>query len=164
MTISTAAEMRARRAKGVEFFLPEYEDVVFIKPMDAGLFLKTGRFPDFLAPIMTDLINKTGGVIDLIPTNLTPDQTKQWLEFLDELAKEVIVSPRVVDNPREGENEIGVDELSTHDKLRIYLMFGRPANLLRSFREQQKADVATMDAAKNNGANPQQALEGTTVG
>lgn len=164
MAITTAAEMREKRAKGVEFLLPEYGDVVFIKPMDPGLFLKSGRLPNFLVPVMNDLINKTSGSIDLIPKDLTPDQTKEWLEFLDNLAKEVIISPKVVDSPREGENEIGVDELSTHDKLRVYLMFGRPASLLRSFRQQQIADVAALDAAKNNGANAKQTLEGSTVG
>ncbi len=162
--ISTVEEMREKRAKGVEFLLPEYGDVVFIRPIDPGLFLKTGRIPDFLVQIVNDLINKTTSTIDMIPKLSTPEETREWLKFLDELVKDVFISPRVVDNPREGENEIGVDEISSHDKLHVYLMFGRPASLLRSFRQQQIANVAVVDVKQGNGTGPKQAVEGSAVG
>lgn len=165
MTLTTAAEWRAKRNKGIEVYLPEFEDTVFIKPMDPAVFLKTGRIPDFLAKPIEDLIARTGSAsIEIMPKDLTPEQVKEWLRFLDELMKEVFASPRVVDNPREGENEIGVDDISYYTKLYVYMLFGRPAHVLRSFRPKQIPDVATVDVAKNNGTHAVETVGDTTVG
>ncbi len=163
MTTTTAQEWREKRNRGVEIKLPEFDDVVFIRPMDVGLFFKAGRIPDFLSKTVADLINRVTGQVEQ-PKDMTPEQTKEWLTWLDELVKWTFCSPKVVDNPREGEDEIGVDDIGLIDKLFIYSLFGQPAHVLRSFRRKQVADVATVDVAKNNGTRAEQVVGGAALG
>ncbi len=161
MVTTTAAQWREKRQKGVELLLPDYGDVVFIRPMDAGLFFKAGRIPDFLNKTVSDLINGTERTVSQ-PKELTPEQTKEWLTWLDELVKWTFVSPEVVDDP--GDNQLGVDEVSLKDKLYVYSFFGQPAAFLRSFRQQQVASVATVDAAKNNGTHAVETVGSAALG
>lgn len=161
MTTTTAKEWREKR-KSIEFELPEYKDTVLIRPMDAGFFFKTGRIPDFLAKTVSDLINRISTQVE-IPKELTPDETKQWLTFLDELAKWTIVSPKVVDDPQ-ADDEIGVDEITLVDKLYLYQFFGQPASILRSFRPKWSTALATVDAAKNNGTHAVETVGSPALG
>lgn len=161
MTTTTVTEWREKR-KGVEFELPEYKDTVLIRPMDAGFFFKTGRIPDFLAKTVSDLINRASSQVE-VPKEFTPDQTKEWLVFLDELVKWTFVSPKVVDNPQT-DDEIGVDEISIVDKLYLYQFFGQPASVLRSFRPKWSTALATVDVAKNNGTHAVAVTGNTAVG
>lgn len=159
MTITTVAEWREKRQKGVELLLPDYGDVVFIRPMDAGLFFKAGRIPDFLSKTVSDLINGISRSVDQ-PKDLTPDQTKEWLTWLDELVKWTFVSPKVADQP--GDEWLGVDELTLRDKLYVYSFFGQPATFLRSFRDKQKTNVAVVDVTQNNGTHAVESVGSTT--
>ena len=109
MATTSAQEWREKREKGVELKLPDYGDVVFIRPMDAGLFFKAGRIPDFLSQTVSDLINAVERSVKK-PENLTPEQTKEWLTWLDDLVKWTFVSPEVVDDPED--DQLGVDEIS----------------------------------------------------
>lgn len=155
--ITTVAEMRAKRARGIEFTLPEYGDVVWMRPMDAEFFYKSGRIPDFLASTVEDMI-KGSQYQMVVPENKTPDETTKWLAWLDELVKWTIISPKVVDDPQ-ADDEIGVDEIGYADKIAIYSWFGRPAQALRFFRDQQAKPVGFVDAPKDNGNLAEQSAE-----
>lgn len=161
MAITSVEEWRKKREKGIELLLPEYGDVVFIRPMDAGLFFKAGRIPDFLAQTVSDLINAVERNVKR-PEKLNAEQTKEWLTWLDELVKWTFISPEVTDEPQDG--QLGVDEISLADKLYLYSLFGQPALFLRSFREKQTAPVAVVDVAKNNGTHAVEVAGGEALG
>lgn len=148
-TPTTASEWRSRREQGIEITLPEYGDVVSIRPMDAGFFIKTGRVPDFLTSTVQDMINLATNSVK-VPTELSEEDMERWLTWLDELVKWVFVSPKVVDEPH-GEDEIGVNDIGLFDKLHIYRLFGQPAQVLRGFRRLPAKPVVSVDATENNG-------------
>lgn len=150
--VTTASEWRERRKKGIELQLPQYGDVVAIRPMDVQFFVQSGRIPDYLSATVQKLIKGEAARV------ATPDEeqqkTEEWMTWLNDLMKWAFISPKVVDNPQ-GEDEIAVDEIEYADKLFIYRQFGQPAELLRSFRKRQVELMASLDAPKANGTAPQ---------
>lgn len=159
---TTSKEWREKRAKGIEITLPEYGDVVSIRPMDAGFFFLAGRIPDFLAPIISQILAGKAWQMD-VPETPTPEKQKEWLDWLDELVRYTFVSPKVVDNPQ-ADDEISIEEVSYSDKLFLYSWFGRPAQVLRRFRDAQTKPLAIVDAPKNDGENAVESDEGSETG
>lgn len=154
-------EWRERRNQGVELVLPEWGDMVRIRPMDATFFVKSGRIPDYLATTVDELINSSLNQVP-VPPKITPDKTTEWLKWLDELVTYALVSPKVVSTPQ-ADDEITIDDIGYSDKLFIYRFFGQPAHVLRAFRETQNKLVAVVDVAKNNGHPPKSSLEDQAV-
>lgn len=163
MTTTSAREWREKRKKGIEFELPEYQDIVLIRPMDAEFFFKLGGIPDFLAPTVRKIINGNDYSMPLPPEDQSQEDLVKWLAWLDELVTYALVSPKVVSDPQ-GDDQISIDEIGYIDKLRIYKFFGWPAQQLRRFREQQTNPVAVVDAPKNNGAAAKQVVARASVG
>lgn len=162
MPVTTTAEWRSKRDEGIELLLPEYDDVVRIRPMDPEFFFQSGKLPDFLTPVVQRLIN--GQDRDLpIPKDQEPEDLKNWLAWLNDLVTYALVYPKVVTNPGK-EGELAITEIGYADKLHIYAMFGLPARTLRSFREKQVQSVATVDVTENNGANAEQSAKDQSVG
>ena len=164
MSSSSVQEWREKRRQGVEVQLPQYGDLVRLKPLDAAFFFKTGKVPDFLAPTVQKLINgKTRGLIDA--PDKEQQKTQEWLTFLDELMLSAFADPKVVNKPASAcaEDEISVSEIEYIDKLFIYRWFGQPAETMRRFRQFQIKSVASVDAAKNNGTGSEQVAERAAV-
>jgi len=161
MTTTTAKQMREKRAKGIEFVLPEYGDTVFIRPMDAAFFFKTGKVPDYLSATVNKMLIDGGSISEA--KELTPEKVSEWITWLDDLIKWAVVSPKVVDVPQ-ADDEIGIDELGYSDKLAVYRWFGQPAQALIRFREQQVKSVAPVDAAKDHEPKAKRGAERPAVG
>lgn len=149
--VTSATAWREVRNKGVEITLPQFGDVVAIRPMDVEFFVRTGRIPLFLTETVQKIIHGENYEME-IPHDA--EKTKEWLTWLNELVTFAFVSPKVVSDPR-ADDEISIDEISYEDKLFIYRFFGRPAATLRRFHTKQAEPVAALDAAKNNGTSPQ---------
>lgn len=124
-------------------------NVVRLRPIEVDYFLRVGHIPDFLAPLISELITGGQAESELPPQEALEKQT-EWFTFLDDLCRYALVSPRVVDNP-EADDEISVDDIAYMDKYFIYLMFSRPARLLRQFRQPQTQPVAPMASPADNG-------------
>lgn len=151
--VTTASEWREKRKQGVEVTLPEYGDVVTIRPMDVEFWFRSGRIPDYLLATVQQMINNDR--VDKIPTPESLDKTREWLDWLDDLMVWTFVNPKVTKGtPQDG--EISVEEIAYPDKLFIYSLFGRPASVLRRFRDYKVKPVASVDAAKNNGPATEQ--------
>lgn len=142
MTTTTAKEMRDKRVAGIEFLLPSYDDVVFIRPMDTAFFFRTGRVPDFLAPTIQKMLIDGSNITQY--RDLPQDKLPEFLTWLDDLVKWTVISPKVVD-VAQADDEISIDELDYADKLYIYSYFGTPASSLRRFRQQQVNPVEPVD-------------------
>ena len=160
MTTTTRREWLEARSKGIEITLPDYNDTVAIRPMDAMYFFKAGKVPDFLAGTVQKILNGEAAKLPPFPTD---EKTSEWLTWLDELVTYTFVSPKVVENPH-ADDEIGIDEISYTDKLFIYTLFARPAAFLREFHKQQIKSLSPVDAAKNNGHLTEPVVAGTPVG
>lgn len=157
MTITSAQERHKKRDVGIEIRFPEYEDWVAIRPMDESFFFKHGMIPDFLAPFINEMI-ATGQA--KMPT---VEKNEEWLKFLDDLVRFAYVNPKVVDDPQ-ADNEISIDEVGYADKCFLYGLFGRPAHILRAFRDQQAKPVATVPDGKVNGRPAVEIVKNNAVG
>jgi hypothetical protein len=155
--VTTASKRREVREQGIEIQFPEYGDWVAIRPMDETFFFKHGMIPDFLGPTINEMIG-TGQA--KLPS---AEKNEEWLTWLNNLVKWAFVSPKVVDEPH-NDNEISIDDVGYTDKVFLYGLFGRPANVLRAFRDSQRKPVATVDAAKDNGRAPEPVVADNTVG
>ena len=154
---TTASERRRVREQGIEITFPEYGDVVAIRPMDETFFFKHGMIPDFLAPTVNEMIGTGQAKLPTVEKN------QEWLNWLDNLVKWAYISPKVVDEPQ-GDDEISIEEVGYSDKVFLYGLFGRPANVLRSFRDAQRKSVAVVDVAKNNGHHAVEVAADSEVG
>lgn len=155
--VTSASERRKVREQGVEIQFPEYGDWVAIRPMDETFFFKHGMIPDFLAPTINEMIGTGQAKMPTVEKNA------EWLEWLDELVKWSFVNPKVVDAPQ-GDNEISIEDVGYADKVFLYGLFGRPANVLRAFRDAQRKPLAIVDASKNNGRKAEPVSADNTVG
>lgn len=158
MAVTTAEERRKKREAGLELTFPEYGDVVAIRPLDEGFFLQAGMIPDFLAPVVQELLGT--GKIEKLPS---PEKNEKWLTFLDKMVKFAYLHPKVVDQPQ-GDDEIAIEDVGYSDKVFLYSFFGSSANILRAFRARQIQSLATVDVAKNNGHLTEQVPSREPVG
>lgn len=131
-------------------------NTAMIRPIQADFFLRVGRIPDALAPLMNTIIS--GGSYELdIPPLEELEKKRGWIDFLNQLVTYAFVTPKVVENPQ-ADDEISVDDLSYLDKFFVYQHFTLPAAKLRTFREEQAEPVVTMDASTSNGHSGLQTL------
>jgi hypothetical protein len=135
MTPWTIAEWRKAHLEGVELQLPS-ELVVRVRPVNVATFLRAGRIPDQLTPVIGKLL---GGIENVAVTSIE-DMLAQ-MDLLDAFAETCIVTPRVVRGPECGEDEITLDMLSDVDKQFLFGFIGRPASELARFRPEPKDSV-----------------------
>lgn len=137
----TPAELKEIHTKGVELGLPSGLNA-FIRPVTTRDLLRTlGRIPDELTNLVHTLVNPvdpelTASILDSM-NQLTPEVIEMQFEFLDAYCKIAFVSPKVVDNPQDGANEISPDWLSSEDKGFVLALINAPAIRLREFRQFQ---------------------------
>ncbi len=146
---TSGKEWRKAREEGVEITFPSGR-VAAIRPIEVDHFLLAGgHIPDFLTPIVLDMINGKGYMMEL-PLHEQLEKSKDFLMFLNELAKAAFVNPKVVDDPQ-ADDEISIDDLTYGDKTIVYRFFSRPAEVLRRFRDSWAKSVAFVDAPQNDG-------------
>lgn len=147
----------------VELELPESGNVVEVRPLDAAFWFKSGRIPDFIAPIVDDIITNKSYEMPNVVKN-PPEKMQEFLTWLDEIVSYAIVNPQVVSGTPTQDEQISIDDISYSDKLFIYSLFGRAASVLRRFREQQAKPVVSLDAAKSDRAAAKQVAKHNAVG
>lgn len=138
-------ERRRTREEGLEITLPSGLSAR-IRAVGVDTFLMSGHIPDSLTPIIAEAVN-TG--IAQLPELDTVQATRDYLQLLDALAKTAFVSPKVVDRPQ-ADNEISPEDIDVGDKMWVLGFLGRPADALKSFRQEQTANVAGVGDAEGN--------------
>lgn len=145
---TSGKEWRKARTEGKLIWLMS-QKAVRVRPIEVDYFLRVGHIPDFLAPVVNELITGGQAESELLPLEEL-EKKKEWFTFLDDLCCYAFVSPRVVDNP-EADDEISLDDIAYVDKYFIYVLFSRPARLLRQFRQPQTQPVAHVASPADNG-------------
>ena len=110
-----------------------------------GILLRTGLVPDYL----TDSIVKASvGLGGELPAPATPDEMRQRRTFLEDIAKQMFVSPKIVDLPAEGkelgDDEITIDDVPDVDLVYLVPMVGTPTAWLDRFSYGQAANLASL--------------------
>lgn len=133
--VTSAAEWRKPREEGVEFHFPSGQRAK-VRPVNTDTFIKLGRIPDILSPIVSKAIS---GELDM--NNLTLQELADLTEIYNIFCKTCFVYPRVVDEVQDPENEITPDDIPDFDKVTIFQFMGAPARTLESFRPFEEKPV-----------------------
>lgn len=155
MTATSGKMWRKAREEGFEILFPS-GNTAMIRPVEADFFLRVGRIPDALAPLMNTIISGDSYKLEIPPIEEL-EKKKGWVDFLNQLVTYAFVTPKVVENPQ-ADDEISVDDLSYLDKFFIYQRFTLPASKLRGFRKEQTEPVVIVDAGSSNGRSGVPAL------
>lgn len=140
--MTTGKEWRQKRKEGVAVELPSGMTPL-LRGIGFGLLLRSGVVPDYL----TDTIVRAsmGETMEQPPP---PDATaaQERLEFIDEIARQMFVSPRIVPAPTDdadlADDEITIDDVMDVDKLFLVQMVGSPTAWLAKFHGGQSASLA----------------------
>jgi hypothetical protein len=123
--------------KGEEFKLPSGL-VVWMKRATLLDLVARGQIPVALTAQTEELLNAGA---------LKVENFKEFAPILDLLARACITEPPITDAP--GDGSIGIDELSSDDKLAIFGWASAEAAPLQKFRGEQTQPVGTAPAGKN---------------
>jgi len=116
--IETAAE-RYRRLKADR----QVETFDFTSPsgmtwklrlVDIQAYVLNGGLPASLATKLQSVAGESGDQVKAF-SSLSPIEQAKAIEFSQKLVRAAAVSPRIVEYPRPGEDEIGYDEVETAD-------------------------------------------------
>lgn len=133
-------------SRTVKITLPS-GNVAEIRALDIGAFIRLGRIPDTLTPIIELLWN---GDNNALRTDTT-DEKMRVIEFLNAICMSSFVNPKVIDGEPDYERgEISLDDLTMEDKQAIMALFNAPAQMLERFREEQKNDVEPVRDLQDN--------------
>lgn len=112
-----------------------------IRALDVGAFVRLGRIPDTITPIVEALVK--GSENPLAADTL--ESIMRMAEFLNAVCMASFVNPKVVDREPDYERgEISVDDLTWDDKQMIMMFFNQPAQQLAKFRREQKDIVESV--------------------
>lgn len=140
LNISSGKAMREAREdvqQGVPLILPSGW-TVRVKAISLEACVKLGYIPDGLTSYVVDAFNGKIPSAEAVEEIKNLAEAKQELEYWEHLCRHCLVEPRIVDNPQ-ADDEISIDDLELVDKQHIAAVVLRPANMLRSFCEQQNA-------------------------
>lgn len=139
-TITPASHWRKPYSEGVPVALPT-GTVVRLRPCYVSHLLRENFVPDALLAMVAQERSKS-------PRSRTQEDERQELlsaaEFSRKVCKLMFVYPRIVDNPS-ADDEISIDMLDDAEINFVAGLFNRPVEVLRSFRPQPTADVASVD-------------------
>lgn len=128
---TSAADFRRaakERTDGTVVELSSGNSLVIARPSVNNL-VKTGQLPSELANAAIK-VQSGGGVIN-------DHDMKKYVEYNERIVKLSVKSPAIVDNPREGENEISIDDLSDDERNEILLYVNGGLEALSKFRSER---------------------------
>lgn len=137
---TSGKEWRKKREEGVEVELPSGM-TPRLRGIGFALLLRSGVVPDYL----TDMVVRASmGEAQEMPPAPDPEAARQKLEFIDEIARRMFVSPRIVDKPVEklADDEITIADVEDADKMFLVQMVGTPTAWLTRFHAGQAAHLA----------------------
>jgi len=130
----TLAQFRANQIK--ELPLPS-GTVVFVKDVTMTDLMLTGKLPDAMLDIAQDSANDGKASMDLKKVSRGGPEFKI---MLDTLARLCIVEPPIADVG--DDDHLGIDELSSDDKMAIFNWVNREVEQIKPFREGEIEPVA----------------------
>jgi hypothetical protein len=148
VAVTSGAKWRERRENGVLMEFPMTGNIARIRPLDMDFFLKQGRVHNILeGAVFEELTEKE--VTALSESEFEAFQ--RTLDFLNEVVRHCFVEPKIVDDPK-ADNEISIADITLDEKYFLFGLLVRPAQALERFRPKQAGNVASVAAAKIDGA------------
>ena len=130
----TLAQFRANQIK--ELPLPS-GTVVFVKDVTMTDLMLTGKLPDSLLDVSQQAVSQGKENVDLKAISRNGAEFKV---MLDTLARLCIVEPPIADVG--DDDHLGIDEISSDDKMAIFNWVNREVEQLKPFREGEAEPVA----------------------
>lgn len=141
-----AQEWRKRRQVTKEITFPSGLTAM-VRPMDISALLRIDReMPDYVTSLLSEFVN--GNVID----SRNVEYWRGFYGLCEELARAMFVSPRIVDEPRDDQDEISPKDIGENDLLWLFTnLVGKPIEQMSSFRQEQSKPVDTVEYAESDG-------------
>jgi len=149
LTVSPAS---AFKREPLALLLPS-KRVVLVQDVDlvALITANKGDVPDFISGQVLSMFTGTKHAAN---TGVKADNVGEMFEFVGTIVKAAVVQPRIVETPDYDAGQIGIDDLSTDDKLHIFgvAMPAGDAAVASSFRKRvQNANLAFVRDVPDNG-------------
>lgn len=167
MPSSTEKQLKVTSAEewGVEegqlLELPSGKVVRAVRSMDILNLLKSGRIPNPLGPLIQRMVDSQGAKTPDM-TELGVDGLREMMKLVDSTVMRVVLEPTIVSPPAIEDDEdpeaymsrvsswrpeepgcIGINQIDMDDRMFIFLFAQGMAADLTSFREEQKAAMAS---------------------
>jgi hypothetical protein len=149
--VTTASQWKSKKRQGMVVTLPSGNSVRMRRTLDIFTLLKTGRVPNPLAAMITEVISTQG---DTNPFQNIEEEggepLSQLLELVNGQIPRIVIEPKVVLRPDDApadweppEDAIEVEDFDLEDRMFLFgVAQGGPADLA-SFRREQDAYVAS---------------------
>lgn len=139
-------EWRRAHREGYVLTLPS-GNVVRMRPVALDVLIVSGRIPDFLTAVAAkSLWTETSG--EEIASR--DELAKGFAELVNIIVPAALLEPKVVEDPQ-GDDEVSLEDIDFQDKVSIFQLAVQPSEVLRKFRDQQDAGVATVSDGEDNG-------------
>lgn len=126
--ITSAKDWRKGREEGVVFHFPSGL-TARVKPVSVSTFIAVGHIPDILSSIVQKLIGQDAPMADM-----PLDDMRKAMEVYDIFCKTCFLCPVIVDEVKNTETEITLEDISDTDKQTLFAFMGSPASALAAFR------------------------------
>lgn len=108
-----------------------------IRVVGTDFFLKAGRVPDTLTPMVAKLFREGGDIFRDVVQEV--EAAQEFSQFLDVMTQAMFVEPRVTETATE--DTLGLDDVFHDEKLELWNIMMLPSAKVRSFREEQNDAV-----------------------
>jgi len=146
MQPTSASMWRKARLEGYTVQLPSGLFAT-IRPVALDQLVKTGLLPDLLSPIAARSLWAETESDDIAKD---PEMNKRFLELIDLIVPMAMMIPAVVENPNSQKEEIKLEDIDFLDKVGIFNLATQPAEMLKTFRDQQKERLSALHNSKDN--------------
>jgi hypothetical protein len=123
---------RKSREEGYVISLPSGNSAK-LRPISLDLLVMHGKIPDMLTPIAAKSLWVETSTEEI---GRERDLSAKYIELINLIVPLAMIDPKVVESPQ-ADDEISLEDLDFMDKLAIFNLVTQPADMLRSFRDQQ---------------------------
>lgn len=118
---------------------------VLTRPADLLTLAMNGSIPDQLSTLVAEMIYESSAPTEQTLTGVERilRVRKAHLPVINAVCRAILQEPKVVDDPQ-ADDEIAIDDLEILDRLHLFERVVQGHRALRSFRDQQGADVAVV--------------------
>lgn len=152
---NAASELRRIANTGSEVTLPASSVTVRVKPVSIESLIRKGLVPSHLYSIVL----RGAPELDALQESSKPEDIEKFAEmalaadnWTYQTLKMALVEPKIVDEPRDGENEIAYEDLLEEDRHFLVNLLQVPVKEWERFLRESQPSVRDMDDSKEPSA------------
>jgi hypothetical protein len=141
MKVSSAKDFKKQAQNTITVQLPASQLIVELRSISFQSLLLGDKFPDYLTAAVVRVWNGDN-LANKRPDKEEREAIKQMFQLQQIVAREMFVSPRIVDDPGEdADDEIHIDWIEEEDLRFVFNLLYLPARDLESFRFKEDGNM-----------------------